>query len=331
MDRGMSEFDLIDRLRRVGDVGPPVLTGIGDDASVTVHDGLTATSVDAVVEGVHFNREWSSALQIAEKALGTALSDMAAMAADPGEVYVTLGIPAGTPGGFLEALADGFAEAAAGFGAVLAGGDTVASPAMFVSVTAVGRAPAGERLTLRSGAAAGELVAVTGEFGGASAGLILLDRPGLADDAGLSPGTREALEQRQVAPRPRLAAGQALRDSGVSAMIDVSDGLAADLGHISRASGVEIEIDRDRVPVQTGVSDVAEAAGLDPEDLVLAGGEDYELAFTLPIAALADVEARIGPLGCGLTVVGEVRRGSGVTVIAGDRRGRPPAGFDHFG
>ena len=331
MGRGMSEFDLIDRLRRLSSPEGPVWTGIGDDASVTVHGGPTAISVDAVVEGVHFSRESSSPLQIAQKAVGTALSDIAAMAADPGEVYVTLGIPAGTSSTFLEELADGFVEVAEGFGAALTGGDTVASPTMFVSVTAVGRTPAGEHPVLRSGAAEGELVAVTGELGGASAGLLLLGRPGLEDDAALPPGARDALIQRQLAPRPQLEAGRALRGSGVSALIDVSDGLAADLAHIARASGVAIEINRDRVPVQAGVLEVAEAAGRSWTDLALAGGEDYELAFTLPAEALATVEERIVPLGCGLSVIGKTRPGSGVTVITGGHREPPPAGFDHFG
>jgi thiamine-monophosphate kinase len=330
MERGMSEFDLIDRLKGMSKPEPPVATGIGDDASVTVHDGPTATSVDAVVEGVHFSRDWSTPDQIAEKAVGTALSDIAAMAAEPGEAYVTLGIPAGTPQPFLEQLADGFARAASGFGAALTGGDTVASPVMFIAVTAVGRAPAGEQLILRSGARAGDLVAVTGELGGAAAGLALLERPELADGAGVGPETREALVQRQLAPCPRLAEGPALRGSGVSALIDVSDGLAADLGHIARSSGVAIEIDGSRIPVQAGVAEVAEATGRSLFDLVLGGGEDYELAFTLPPAALQTVEDRLAPHGCRLGVVGEVRSGSGVAVISDGGRVEPPAGFDHF-
>jgi thiamine-monophosphate kinase len=335
MDRGIGEFELIDRLASVSDSRPPLTTGIGDDASVAVHAGQTATSVDAIVEGVHFRREWSSPLQIAIKATGTALSDIAAMAADPGEVYVTLGVPADTPRAFLEALADGFAEAAAGFGVCLAGGDTVASPVMFISVTAVGRAPAGEPLILRSGAAVGDLVAVTGEFGGARAGLFLLESGGPegkgAPPAGaMSTALRRGLESRQLEPRPQLEAGSALRGSGANSLVDVSDGLAADLGHVARASGVAIEIDCGRVPVQAGVAEVAETAGLEAIDLALSGGEDYELAFTLPAVAFERVEGLFAPLGCGLTVIGEVRSGSGVQLVTDGRREQPPAGFDHF-
>jgi thiamine-monophosphate kinase len=386
----MSEFDLIDRLTRLSSDAPPVLTGIGDDAAVTRHEGPTATSVDAVVDGVHFRSDRSSPSQIAGKAIGTALSDLAAMGADPGEIYVTLGFPGGTPRPFLESLADGFAASAARFGVTLAGGDTVGSPVMFLSVTAVGRAPAGEQLVLRSGAREGDLVAVTGEFGGAAAGLLLLDGSGSksppdplpASEPKLPPGppaaprspsapepgspsapepgspsapltgqaptvqtpagaalagdVREALILRQLEPSPRLDAGRALRGSGVSAMIDVSDGLAADLGHIARASDVSIEIDRERVPVQTGVEQVAASAGRSGTDLALAGGEDYELDFTFAPEARETVERRIAQVGCRLTLVGKVAPGRDVpgpevSVRTGGRGEPPPAGFDHFG
>jgi thiamine-monophosphate kinase len=334
MDRGMSEFDLIERLKRLSKPGGPVTTGIGDDASVTVHDGPTATSVDAIVEGVHFSRRWSTARQIAQKAIGSALSDLAGMAADPGEVYVTLGMPADTPPHFREDLVDGFAETAEAFGTTLAGGDTVASPVMFVSVTAVGRAPAGEELILRSGATPGDLVAVTGEFGGAGAGLLLLDGADLSKEhrpaLELADDLRGALVLRQIEPQPRLSAGRALRESGVSALIDVSDGLAADLGHVARASGVAVEIAIERVPVQAGVAEVADAFGRRPEELALAAGEDYELAFTLPGTALATVEERLSGLGCGFTLIGEVLPGQGVEVSYDGRPEQPPGGFDHF-
>lgn len=331
MDQSMGEFDLINRLKELaGSSGPLVLAGIGDDASVTEHDGPTATSVDAIVEGVHFNREWSSPRQVALKAVGTALSDIAAMAADVGEVYVSFGVPPDTPPAFLNQVAEGFAEAAARFGAVLAGGDTVSSPVMFASVTAVGRAPADESLIFRSGATAGDLVVVTGELGGAAAGLLLLDSPDLQRSINLPETAREALVLRQLAPEPRLAAGRAFRGSGVSALIDVSDGLAADLGHLARSSGVAIEIERSGIPVQAGVAEVAEKGDRSPEDMALAGGEDYELAFTVAPESLAEVQRRLAPLGCGLSVIGEVIAGSGVSVVSGGQRSSPPPGFDHF-
>ena len=137
MDGGFTEFELIDRLRSAAPGSARLHTGIGDDAAVTLPGGATATSVDAVVDGVHFRREWCPPAAIAHKALASALSDLAAMAAEPGEAYVTLGLPRDSSRGFSAALADGFIEAAARFGVVLAGGDTVSSPTLFAAVTVV--------------------------------------------------------------------------------------------------------------------------------------------------------------------------------------------------
>ena len=332
MDRRPSEFELIDRIRRrvsATQPGGPVSTGIGDDASVTTHPGPTATSVDAVVEGVHFRLDWSTAEQVAGKALASALSDLAAMAADPGEVYVTLGLPPETDPERIDALIDGFVASAGEFGVTLAGGDTVASPVLFISVTVVGRAPEGERLILRSEARVGDLVAVTGSFGGAAAGLLILEGAG-PPEAGLRPELRSQLVSRHVSPRPLLLAGARLRGSGATALVDVSDGLAADLGHIAEASGVVISIDPALVPVQEGVAEVASSAGRDPLELALAGGEDYELAMTVPPDRIEQVRQRLEGAGCGLTVVGEVGSGSGIRLIGASTGESPPPGFDHF-
>lgn len=342
MDRGFSEFDLIDRLRRQASAVGPVLTGIGDDASVTAHPGQTATSVDAVVEGVHFRREWSSPAEIAAKAVAVALSDIAAMAADRGEVYVTLGLPADTERDFAEALADGFLEASRRFSTPLSGGDTVASPVLFAAITVVGRAPEGERLILRSGACEGDLVAVTGSLGGAAAGLLLLETD-VGD--GLDLPEREALIARQLSPEPKLKPASSLRGSGVTSLIDVSDGLLADLGHVADSSGVSIEIDADLIPIQPGVSVVASSAARSGLDLALAGGEDYELAMTFPSSLRESITDLFTPAGCPLTVIGKVVRnrpvpapGSsggedlpGRVTVAGRDPSRPSStGFDHF-
>ena len=287
MDEGTTESELIELLRSGSGASPRLDVGIGDDAAVTVPGGATATSVDAVVEGVHFRTEWSSPEAVAHKALATALSDLAAMAAEPGEVYVTLGIPGGTTNGYLEDLAAGFMAAADGFGAVLAGGDTVSSPTLFAAITVVGHAGDAGEFVLRSGAAPGDLVAVTGQLGGAAAGLWLLEN----DDApveGLDPDARASLVERQLRPTPRLYAGRVLGRLGATGMVDVSDGLVRDLGHIAEMSGVRLSCDARLVPAQAGVAAVEAAAGRDAGDLGLAGGEDYELAVTIP-------EADLGP------------------------------------
>lgn len=329
MERGPTEFELIDRLRRKATTGGALVTGIGDDASVTRHDGETATSVDAVVDGVHFDRAFAGPELIAHKALATALSDLAAMAADPGEVYVTLGLPPDDAAGFAEALADGFAERASHWGVSLAGGDTVASPVLFVAVTAVGYAPPGESLLLRAGAVPGDLVAVTGVLGGAGAGLLLLQ--GRAGEAGLGDDGRDRLTARQLAPEPLLAAGRALRGSGVTSLIDLSDGLGADLGHIAASSGVAVTVEVEKVPVQAGVAAVAAAAGADVLELALGAGEDYELAMTVPPARIGSVSDLVEAAGSRLSVVGEVSAGRGVSLFSGGARIPVPTGFDHLG
>jgi thiamine-monophosphate kinase len=243
---------------------------------------------------------------------------------------VSFGAPSDTPPAFLDQLAEGFARAAVRFGAALAGGDTVSSPVMFCSVTAVGRVPTGESMILRSGAKPGDLVAVTGDFGGAYAGLLLLESPDLGRSVALHEETRQALVLRQLAPEPRLAAGSALRGTGVSALIDTSDGLAADLSHLASSSGIGIEIEPGLVPVQAGVAEVAEKTSWSLEQMALAGGEDYELAFTVAPASLEEVKSRLSLLGCGLSVIGQAVAGSGVSVVSDGRRSSPPPGFDHF-
>ena len=286
-------------------------------------------SVDAVVEGVHFDRAFAGPRLIAHKALATALSDLAAMAADPGEVYVTLGLPPAGPVGFAEELVDSFVERASHWGVSLAGGDTVASPTLFVAVTVVGHAPPGEHLLRRSGARPGDLVAVTGPLGGAGAGLLLLQ--GRAAEAGIGDGEREQLTARQLAPEPLLEVGRALRGSGVTSLIDLSDGLGADLGHIAAGSGVAVNVEAEKVPVAAGVAAVAMAAGVETLDLALGAGEDYELAMTFPPELTDAVTGLVERAGSRLGVVGEVSAGSGVTLRSDGVTVPVPAGFEHLG
>jgi thiamine-monophosphate kinase len=324
---GLGEIELIERLRRQTGTGDRVLLGIGDDAALTAPQGRTVTTVDAVVEGIHFDRASSDARQIAHKALATALSDLAAMAADPGELYVTLGLPAKTDPDFTLAMADALVELAAGWNAVLAGGDTVGSPTLFLGVTAVGHIPQGEEAVTRGGARPGELVCVTGSLGGAGAGLLMIQ--GRAAGARLAPGIREALSSRQLTPQPLLEAGRALRGLGVSALIDVSDGLGTDLGHIARTSSVAITVDFDRVPVQEGVAEVASAVDRHLPDLALGAGEDYELALTLAPERFEKVAGALESCGTKLSRIGEVLTGEGVRLTRGGEPLPMPRGFEH--
>ena len=339
----LGEFDLIARLVEVveesrrgqssrnmkaGGDGARVLIGSGDDAAVTAPGGITATSVDAFVEGVHFRRDTASLESIGRKAIASALSDLAAMGATPGEAYVQLGIPSDLDEGGSIQLGTGLASAAAAHGVAVLGGDVTRAPVLLLALTVVGHAGSPDELVSRAGARPGDLVVVTGEVGGAAAGLLLLDRPEL--DAALEGEVAEALRRRQLDPSPRLAAGRALATSGATAMIDLSDGLGGDARHVATASGVRIEIELELVPVQLGVEDVAEAAGADPWELIAGGGEDYELLATLPPGRLADARLAAEGAGTSLTVIGEVADGEGVSLRRADGTERPASGFDQL-
>jgi thiamine-monophosphate kinase len=323
----MGEFELLARVReRLPEAGPRVRIGSGDDAAVTVPGGATATSVDALVEGVHFSRKTASLGQIGAKALASALSDLAAMGAEPGEAYVALTVPADLDEeGCLEAL-DGMIGLAERTGTTLAGGDVSRGPALSFAVTVIGHASSPELLVYRSGARPGDALVVTGELGAAAAGLLL---PELAD-SGLPQATVDRLRRRQLEPTPRLDAGRALAAAGATAMIDVSDGLGGDARHLAAAGGVGLRIDAAALPVAEGVAEVAAAVGRNPLQMAVAGGEDYELLATLPSAGL-DLDDLGGSAGVAVTRIGEVVAGEGVEIRLPGGRSLEPGGYDQLG
>ena len=163
------------------------------------------------------------------------------------------------------------------------GGDVTRAPVLWIAITVVGHADSAEQLVRRSGASPGDLLAVTGELGGAAAGLLVLERPELADAVGAE--LAESLRRRQLDPHPRIAAGRALAATGASAMIDLSDGLGGDASHLAAASGVRLAIELDRLPLQAGVRELAAAAEEDVDDLATGRGEDYELLVALAAAS----------------------------------------------
>jgi len=326
----MGEFELLARLReRLPPPGGRVLLGSGDDAAVTVPGGATATSIDALVDGVHFRRETTTPLQIGRKALAAALSDLAAMGAEAGEAYVAVGVPLDLDeDGCLE-LFDGIVALAAETGTTLAGGDVTRAPVLSLAVTVVGHAAAPDRLVTRAGARPGDALVLTGEIGGAAAGLLLLERPELA--TAVDAATADRLRLRQLDPTPRLAAGQALAAAGARAMIDLSDGLGGDAAHLAEASGVGFLIDAADLPLAPGMVEIAAAAERDPLELASSGGEDYELLATLAPERLEAARQGVSASGGTLKQVGEVMTGAGVEIRRPGGEILAPAGFDQLG
>jgi thiamine-monophosphate kinase len=324
----MGEFELLARVReRLPPAGPRVMVGSGDDAAVTVPGGATATSIDALVEGVHFRRDTATLALIGRKALATALSDLAAMGAEPGEAYVAVGVPDDLSEEDCLELIDGIAALAAEIGMTLAGGDVTRSPVLTLAVTVVGHAPTPARLVTRGGAQPGDGLVLTGEIGGAAAGLLLLERPELA--ASVPERTAALLRARQLDPTPRLGAGRALAAAGARALIDLSDGLGADATHLATASGVGIRIDAGLLPLAPGVAEIATATARDPLELATSGGEDYELLAALPLDRLAETVGEIGAETT-LTRIGEIYAGEGVEIRLPDGGTVAPAGFDQL-
>jgi thiamine-monophosphate kinase len=300
--------------------------GIGDDAAVVHARSVCVTSVDAMIEGVHFRLQkgWATAAEVGHRAMAGALSDLAAMGADPGEAYLVLGLPRG----FGEERAIELVRAAASLGSqtatVIAGGDVVAAPVLTVSVTAVGWADRAEQLVGRDGARPGDIVGVTGRLGAAAGGLALME-------GRVTPTpSSQALLERARWPRPRLAEGAALAAAGVHAMIDLSDGIATDAAHIGRASGVEVRVDAASLPLAEGLGELCAELGESPWRLAAAGGEDYELLFCAPPGACARVEETVHELGeVEVTWVGAVAEGPAGALLAERGQQVRLEGFEH--
>ncbi len=322
----MRERALIDAVAaRLGTRGSRLLVGPGDDAAVVRPSGVEVTSVDVRAEGTHFRRTTHSAADIGHAALGSALSDVAAMGATPGEVYVGMALPAEVDEAFVLELVGAMEELARQTGAVIAGGDVVAAATLVLSVTVTGWAQDAGHVATRTGARPGDLVGVTGELGGSGAGLLLLE----GTEAELDAAAREHLLARHRRPDPRLDAGRALVEAGVSAMIDVSDGVATDAGHLARSGRAALVIELPRLPLAPGVAAVARAAGRDPGELAAGAGEDYELLFTAPPPHREAVEDAARGASTPVTWLGRVEAGAGVRLL--DALGRTVVleGYEH--
>jgi len=314
------ELELIEVLESVlAPGGPRVIRSFGDDAAVVRADRYAVISIDAMVEGVHFRRGQLSPEEIGHRALAAALSDLAAMGAEPGEALLALGIPPGLAADEVLATVSGAQALASSLGVAIVGGDLVRAESLTITFTVVGWASDPGELVGRDGARPGDLVGVTGSLGAAGAGLALID--GRAGQ-GIPGDTARALRERYARPPPRLSAGRELSALGARAMIDISDGLATDAGHIAQASGVRIELSLASLPLAEGVSEVAAELGAEPAAFAATAGEDYELCVCAPASACKRVEATVRndlESGVSLTWVGSVVEGPpGVTFSEGD-------------
>jgi len=324
------ERAIIELIRQRVPAAPPwVLTGIGDDAAVVLPARTTADvfTTDALVEGIHFDRRFTPPEAIGRRAMAANLSDLASMGAEPRMALLSLLLPASITLDDVGALADGLLATAATHGVHLVGGNVTRSPGpLAVDITAVGSVHRRRTLT-RGGARPGDEVWVSGTIGAAAAGLAMLQADVTPADAG-----DRACVAAYLAPEPRVRLGLLLgRNRAASACIDLSDGLADGLAQLAAASGVALDVDASAIPIGRAARAWFEARGREATAAAIAGGDDYELMFTVPARRRSRFRAVQRLLrGLEVTRIGSVAAGAGAWLL--DSRGRVPAGagFEHF-
>lgn len=305
----VGEFGLISALVEIFPQGEQVLVGPGDDAAVLrVRQGHVVVSTDLMVEGRHFRREWAEAGDIGHRAAAQNLSDINAMGGRATSLTVGLAAPPDLPVAWALDFARGFAEECALVGASVVGGDLTRAGEVVIAVTVLGACT--QAPVLRSGARPGDVLALCGRQGWAAGGLTVLTR-----------GFRSprALVEAYRRPEPPYDAGRVAAEAGATAMIDVSDGLLADAGHLAEDSGVAIDVHTAAFEVPEPLHAVGAAVGADPLQFMLGGGDDHSLLAAFPgVASVPD----------GWTIIGAVGEGSGVTVDGAAYDG--PRGWTHF-
>lgn len=334
--RELGEFGLIGRIAGFLPSPPEdVLVGIGDDVAVLRTSGseVLLATCDAQVENVHFIRDRIEPYQLGRKTVAINVSDIAAMGGTPAWALVSLALPVDLDVGFVDGLYAGMQEQMALAGAAIVGGNLSRTRnELVIDLCLLGRAKP-SHILLRKGAREGDLILVTGSLGDSRAGLEIVLRPEL----GISEGSRRVLVERHLTPQPRLAEGQGLARCGmVHAMVDVSDGLVADIGHICDASGVGAEIHEAELPISAACREAALAAGGEAAHWALHGGEDYELLFTAAPGDVAEIQRTLeGETGMSCSAVGRIVAGLPEVRIVGaggekTAAGSGPGGWDHF-
>jgi len=313
---GKDEFALIDAIRRIAEEprsSRPAKIGIGDDAALV--SAATLVTTDAMVEGVHFRRDWLTPRALGKRALRAAVSDVAAMGGCASSVLVALTLPLGYASRDALALMRGFVAAAAEIDAQLVGGNISCGPVLSLTVTVLGQAAA--NTPARGNARVGDGLWVTGTLGGAAAAVKMLAKG----------HRRGALIKAYREPPLRLElAGVLARVRGVGAMIDLSDGLAQDLGHVCKASGVHAVIDTRLLPL----SKALRRSEAEPLRFAVAGGEDYELLVSARPRAGARMQALAAEHGCMLTRIGAVRKRGNGSPVTDENGGSLDGGYRHF-
>jgi thiamine-monophosphate kinase len=311
---------------------PGLVQGIGDDCAVLRTKGRPwLVTTDALVEGVHFRLETHPPRQLGKKCLAVNLSDIAAMGGIPRFAFLNLGLPRPVPRGFLAPFIKGLKEEAQQFSIALAGGDTHQSPGgIALGLTVIGEASG--KIACRSGAKVGECLYVSGFLGQSAAGFRLLSKfP--QQPVPLQPALARELIKAHQEPEPQVALGQFLVQRGfVGAMIDLSDGLASDLRHICRASGVGALLYEDQIPISRALRAAAQWIDSAPLPLALTGGEDYQLLFSVPAGLAEKMETQImNRFKRPAYPIGEITRGSKIVLKSSTGlRILKETGFDHF-
>ena len=333
-----SEFDFINSLRqRIGSSSQSIVTGIGDDAAVFRNSSgkETVVSTDLLVEDIDFRRSTTPPYLLGHKALAVSLSDLAAMGSRPLWSLISIGVPEDVwESDFIDRFYDGWLDLANRYGVQLIGGDTSrTNERLVIDSIAIGECSAGMAVK-RSGASAGDQIFVTGSLGAAAAGLRLIERGAHLAEQNLADEDSQKLDHvllRQLRPEPRVGWGIVLGEERiVSSMIDLSDGVSSDLNHLCTASNVGALIDASLLPIDEHVVELCGRRALDPLQLALHGGEDFELLFTVKPENVARLPRRVD--GVEIKRIGEVMSANyGVKISEGSRIwDLRPGGWKHF-
>ncbi len=331
----MSEFAYIRNLiKRLPRTGQDVIAGAGDDAGVIKlsEDQYLLATTDALVDGVHFKSTLFSPEDVGRKAVAVNVSDIAAMGGKPAYCLVSLVLPKALEEDYRDRLYAGIVEECKRYDVQIIGGNVSGGKELVVDIFLLGKTTP-DQMVLRSGAKVGDKVLVTGSLGEAAAGLQLLLNPNVGTDSGQA---RNSLISRQLNPTPRLNEALMIAESGfATSMIDISDGLGQDIGHICDSSGVGVKIYEERLPISSGVEEVGELIGKKPLELALLGGEDYELCFTVSpefvekVIFTIESKAKIR-----VSIVGEIlpkKEGQVLVLKNGEIIPLPSSGWDHLG